>query len=258
MDWCCIAAINNEATLSQNLCASPSLRSEPERLTILRNQPSASVAYNVGLDMTTARYCVFVHQDVYLPKGWPDRLAAQIAVLNHIDSDWAVAGLFGVSETGTYAGRVWTTSLLRELGEHFDTPIPVQSVDELLIIVDRSKGLRFDENLPSFHLYGTDIVQLVRKAGLGAYVIHAPVIHNDQPIKSLRSGFLEAHNYMRRKWRNRLPIATPVTKITTFGTKTYIKILKEELNKFRNRSVAQNVDPRYIDPIKISNLLGYE
>ena len=38
----------------------------------------------------------------------------------------------------------------------------MQSFDELLIVLRRDSGLRFDEGLPGWHMYGTDIVQTAR------------------------------------------------------------------------------------------------
>ncbi|SHL65858.1 Glycosyltransferase like family protein [Roseovarius marisflavi] len=255
MDWCCIAAVNDEAILSENLCTSPALRSDPERLTVLMDQKSATIAYNAGLERTTARYCVFAHQDVYLPDGWVERLAEEIASLDRMDSNWAVAGLFGVSiENGEHVGRVWSSGIGKELGNSFELPIAVQSIDELLIILDRSKGLCFDEKLPGFHLYGTDIIQEARAAGFGTYVIHAPVVHNSQRVKTLQGPFLHAHDYLSRKWRANLPIVTPVTKITYSGLKARWLALKLTIRR-RREKVGQR--PRY-DPMVIAKKLGYE
>lgn len=254
MDWCCIAAVNDETILSQNLCASPSLRTEPERLTVLRNQPSASIAYNAGIDKTTARYCVFAHQDVYLPNGWIDRLATTITSLDRIDRNWAVAGLFGVSESGAHVGRVWSTGIGKELGKAFERPIAVQSIDELLIVLDRSKGLRFDQALPGFHMYGTDIVQQARATGFGSYVIHAPVVHNSQSVRTLHGPFMRAHDYVSKKWKARLPIKTPVTTITPLGLKARWQAVKLSLKTAQKGKIK----PQKRDPVIISTQLGYE
>ncbi len=252
MDWCCIAAVNNETILSRNLYASSSISSEPERLTILKGQPSASIAYNAGLEQTTARYCVFAHQDVYLPNGWIDHLATEIASLESIDNNWAVAGLFGVSERGIHVGRVWSTGIGKELGKSFKRPIPVQSIDELIIIIDRNKGLKFDPKLPGFHLYGTDIVQQALAAGLGAYVIHAPVIHNSQRVRTLNGPFLRSHDYLSKKWKTRLPIRTPVTIITPLGIEARKLSIKISI-----KTIFRKTNKKNYNPIEIAQEIGY-
>ncbi len=70
LEWCCIAAVNDDDILASNLALSPAIASYPARLITLRDQPSASRAYNQGLQMAKARIYILVHQDVYLPKGW--------------------------------------------------------------------------------------------------------------------------------------------------------------------------------------------
>ena len=106
LDWCCVAAVNNDAVASQNLTMSPALRADSGRLTILRDQPSAGIAYNAGLDATEAEIIVFAHQDVYLPAGWDDKLARCLEHLDQLDPKWAVSGLFGLIRDGRHAGRV--------------------------------------------------------------------------------------------------------------------------------------------------------
>lgn len=229
MNWCCITAVNDTSVLEANLAASPVLQADPTRLVTLRNQISASIAYNTGLDQTAARICVFAHQDVYLPRGWDDRLADIVARLDQQDPTWAVAGLFGVDCTGAHVGRVWSTGLGREIGAPFGEPVPAQSLDELVIVLNRDSGLRFDPGLPSFHLYATDIVQIAMSARKGAYVVDLPVVHNSVATPGLRGGYMQAYDAMRQKWRARLPIITPVTHITRSGW--YVRI--QDLRMFR-------------------------
>lgn len=259
MDWCCIAAVNDTKILEANLAVSPVFLEDSTRLSILRNEPSASIAYNAGLDRTQARICVFAHQDVYLPLGWEAKLADYVSRLDALDPDWAVAGLFGIDRDGTPVGRVWSTGIGREIGVPFADPIPVQSLDELIIILNRESGLRFDEALPGFHLYATDIVQMALSSGKGAYVVDAPVVHNSVPTPGLRGGFMVAYDYMRKKWRKRLSIVTPVTRITRLGW--YLRI--QDVRKFRfsaksKKRVRLAVSRPRPDPQAVARGLGYE
>jgi hypothetical protein len=259
MEWCCIAAVNDTTVLEANLAASPVFVSDPARLDVLREQTSASTAYNAGLDRSRARICVFAHQDVYLPRGWEKLLAKRVAQLDRLDPDWAVAGLSGIDRDGTFVGRVWSTGLGREFGMPFNEPIPVQSLDELLIVLNRDSGLRFDPDLPSFHLYATDIVQTALSSGKGAYVLDAPVVHNSIPTPGLRGGYMQAYDYMRRKWRARLPIITLVTRITRSGWHLRIRHMRmfwfSTKQRKRMRLAARSLRP---DPRSIARTLGYE
>jgi hypothetical protein len=96
-------------------------------------------------------------------------------------------------------------------------PVPVQSLDELLIVLRRDSGLRFDDALPGWHLYGTDIVAAARAHGLGAYAPGLPCIHNDRYHGGLGPDFTECYRFMQRKWAASLPLTTPVSKITRSG-----------------------------------------
>ncbi|WP_371038488.1 hypothetical protein [Rhodosalinus sp. FB01] len=259
MDWCCIAAVNDTTVLESNLAASPTFRSEPDRLCILRNRHSASIAYNEGLDQTKERICVFAHQDVYLPLGWEETLMQKVSDLETLDPNWAVIGLFGVDLNGGNVGRVWDSGIGREIGFGCSAPIPVQSFDELLLVLNRDCGLRFDPDLPSFHLYGTDIVQTAISSGKRAYVIDAPVVHNSLPVPTLRGGFTLAYNYMRKKWWERLPIVTPVTRLTRRGW--YLEwqdIRRFRFNSWRKNQVRLASRQPRPNPETISKRLGYE
>lgn len=279
-DWCCIAAVNDEAVFGANLAASPALRAEPARLNVQRGHRTAGAAYaagmaqtgiaqtgiaqtgitKTGITKTGTAICVFAHQDVYLPRGWEDRLAAGIRAVERIDPDWAVLGLFGRTQDGRYVGHVWTTGLGRELGGPFEVPEPVDSVDELVIVLRRASGIAFDPALPGFHLYGSDIVQAARAAGKGAYVIDAPVVHNSVPVRTLAGAFLTAHDYMRRKWRARLPILTTVGPITRFGIRIRLQILRRYgLSRHKaDRLRAADQQRSRRDPAEIARKLGYE
>ena len=160
---------------------------------------------------------VFVHQDVYLPEGWDALLRARVAEVEALDPDWAMLGSFGVGLDNLGLGPVWSTSLGAVVGRVPSVPAPVQSYDELLMVMRRSSGLRFDEGLPGFHLYGTDIVQEALSRGLGCYVAALPAVHNDRYHGQLGDDFAAGFHYVRRKWRARLPLYSPILRIARHG-----------------------------------------
>lgn len=208
MDWCCVAAVNKPEVLAANLAASPSLSRHPGLLNIQENCSSASIAYNRGLQETTAEIVVFAHQDVYLPEGWDMLLEQRVRELDILDPTWAVAGLVGLTIENRVAGHVWSTGLVREIGDPSGLPVATTCIDELLIVLKRSSGVRFDPTLPNFHLYGMDIVQTARASGRGAYIVHAPVVHNSRPVQTLEGGYTEAYRYMQDKLADSLPLPT--------------------------------------------------
>jgi hypothetical protein len=208
-------ASHSEAILTANLARSPCLRTLP--LHVERDAPSAAVAYNRALDATDAEVVIFAHHDVFLPQGWENLLEARLAELAAVDPDWALFGTFGVGLDAAHIGPVWSSSLGQIVGRVPLTPVQVQSYDELLIVLRRSSGLRFDEQLAGWHFYGTDIVAQARARGLRAWAGALPCIHNDRYHAALGPDFNAAYRAMQRKWRTALPLRSPITKISRSG-----------------------------------------
>lgn len=212
-------ASHSEAILKANLARSPCLASIP--LHVERDAPSAAAAYNRALDATDAEVVIFAHHDVYLPQGWDQLLAARLAEVEAQDPNWALYGSFGVGLDAAHIGPVWSSSLGQIVGRVPLAPVQVQSYDELLIILRRSSGLRFDEALGGWHFYGTDIVAEARSKGLKAWAGALPCIHNDRCHEALDPDFTAAYHAIRRKWRAELPMRSPITKISRSGLHLY-------------------------------------
>ena len=208
-------ASHSEAILQANLARSPCLSDIP--LHVERDAPSAATACNRALDATRAEVVIFAHHDVFLPQGWDRLLAARLEEVQAADPDWALYGAFGVGLDAAHIGPVWSSSLGQIVGRVSLRPVEVQSYDELLIILRRSSGLRFDEGLPGWHLYGTDIVTQARARGLHAWAGSLPCIHNDRYHEALGPDFTECYRALQRKWRDRLPLRSPITKISRSG-----------------------------------------
>lgn len=236
-DLCIVVASNDEACLQRNLLASP-LVAAGVPVHVERGAPSASVAYNRGLDATSAPLVIFAHQDVWFPPGWEKRLARALTRLDETAPDWALVAPFGMSADGRHLGDVWSTSLGRRVGAPVNDPVPVQSFDELAFVMRREAGLRFDPALPLWHFYGTDIVQSAWAAGRGAFAIDAPVVHNDGHKAWLGADFAAGYHFIRRKWRKRLPIRSPILWVTRTGLALAIYRLRVWRARDRIRDMA--------------------
>ncbi len=216
-DFALAAAANVQAILDNNLLRSPLIRDGGIAVQIEFDAPSAAIAYNRALEATDAPIVVFAHQDVYLPRGWDALLHARIAEVASQDPNWALLGAFGVGLDASHIGPVWSSSLGMIVGRVPMIPTQVQSFDEMVIVLNRASGLRFDESLPGWHMYGTDIVASARAAGKAAYAGALPCIHNDRYHGALGADFAECYRYMQRKWASVLPLRTPITKISRSG-----------------------------------------
>lgn len=253
--FCVVVASNDEACLRQNLMASEMVDKGGIAVHVERGAASAALAYNHGIDATTAPVIVFAHQDVYFPPGWDRRLNETITLLEKQDPDWALLAPFGMSRTGEHIGSVWSSSLGRIIGRTPNGCEPAQSFDELVVILRRGSGLQFDTGLPGFHMYGTDIVQTARARGLGAYVCALPLVHNDGFHDKLRSDFGRAYHFMRRKWRAQLPLRSPVLQITRSGAALHWQRLRMWRSLTGRRAIA--MDPQKT-PQQYSAACGWE
>ena len=96
-------------------------------------------------------------------------------------------------------------------------------------------------------------------SGKGAYVVDAPVVHNSVPTPGLRGGYMRAYDYMRRKWRDRLPITTPVTRITRLGWYLRLQDMRRfSLKPKRTKQIRLAARRPRPDPREIARKMGYE
>ncbi len=207
-------AVNDSLVLEQNLAASPVLADGTWTLLPITGATSAAKAYNSVLEQVTEPFVLLAHQDVYLPSGFEHRLASSIRLIEQMDPNWAVIGVIGLDDSGCVTGTVWSNGLQREVGSKISNMQRVTTIDELLIVVRSGSGLRFDEKLPGFHLYGTDIVLMAQEQRLNSYVVDAPVIHNSRAIRWLDASYAAGYRYMQQKWAHRLPVSTLIVPIT--------------------------------------------
>lgn len=248
------AAVNDEAVLTNCLKRSPDLQQEAARLRTYVGFKSAGEAYNCALDESEAPYLVLLHQDIYLPRGFLDKLRTRIAELNRIDPDWAVAGPIGLGLDRIVKGAVWSSGIGAVVGQPVAKPIETICLDELLFVVRKASRVRFDTNLPGFHMYGLDVVLSAIDAGMKSYVIDLPVVHHSRPVISLSGGYHKAYAYIRSKWRKSLPIPNLVC--TVYPTDLWFTWRNWKMHR-RHRGVTDRAEPTG-DPAAIAQTVGFE
>jgi hypothetical protein len=250
-----VAAVNDDQVLNQNLMKSPMIATGGMPVVLERGHDSAGKAYNAGAARTDADVIIFAHQDVYFPPDWEQRLQESIERLQGSGAPWGVLGVWGVRPDGTFAGRVWCTGSNQEFTGPIAGVDEVASIDEIVIVIPRSAGLRFDERLPGFHLYATDIARQARDRGLKTYAIDAPVVHNSRTVPQLGQAYVRAYQHMQRKYRSQLPLQTCVLPVTRFGYPLRRYRAKVALRLMLGRV---RLHSRVDSPIVVSHRLGYE
>lgn len=249
------AAVNDRAVLANCLARSPDIVSGALTLEAMEGLGSASIAYNLALDAAPRGTVVlFAHQDVYLPGGFARRLRARIAEVDRIDPNWAVLAPIGIAIDGTAVGRVWSTAWNQVFDASAGLPVPICSADELLLVVKAGDGIRFDDALPGFHLYATDIIQTAMRRGRSCYAIDAPVVHHDKPVIELGGAYRDVYRFMQRKWREHLPIPTLIAPLS----RSLLPLLHRDAKvRWHRRGMKSRITPTS-DPAEIARRLGWE
>lgn len=222
-------AVNDFEVLRNNLYLSPDIRNGTVRQLIIKeNYPSASLAYNSAIDEAINDIVIFVHQDVYFPENWFSDLERCLDRLAQERTDWGVLGCFGARKGAPPGGvgRIYTTGLGVH-GERIRGPEPVETLDEIVLVIRKSSGLTFDASLPHFHLYGTDICMSAKEKGLANYVIPSFCVHNTHQLLRLPTEFYKCYYYIRKKWTKYLPIYASCIRISSFNEEVILRKLHD-------------------------------
>ena len=235
--------------LINNLLASPCLRTgHQHEVLVQRGYSSAAVAYNEALDRAKNDIVVFAHQDVIFPEAWMSQLDKTLENLHVTDPNWGVLGCWGATRDGQARGCVYAPGP-GLLGNPFGSPRIVQTLDEIVLILRRSSGLRFDQNLPHFHFYGTDICLRAAEMGKRNYAIPAFCVHNTNHYLVLPKEFYECYHYIRRAWNAELPIQTTCIRITKLGIPMYRRRLNEIILKYAAKKAFLSPRKRDVDEL---------
>jgi hypothetical protein len=125
-------------------------------------------------------------------------------------------------------------------GQEIDKPEPVETLDEIVLVIRKSSGLRFDPSLPHYHLYGTDICMAAREKGMMSFAIPAFCIHNTNQLLTLPAEFYECYRHVKRKWRKYLPIHASCIRITRFDRVLYMR----RIHKVYERLIGKKIMPK--------------
>jgi len=230
-------AVNNREIFDSNFLASPCLREpHPHQILVQEGFQSATQAYNDAIAKSSNDLIIFCHQDILLPENWFSLLDRALGELQTTDPKWGVIGPYGKTQDGRGWGHVYSSGR-NVIGEPFERPIPIQTLDEIVLILRKSSGLRFDEHLPHFHFYGADICLRAAKMGMKSYAISAFCIHNTVQPLVLPREFYDCCKYVRREWSAYLPIQTTCVRIT----KSNFPLLRRRLKEAYLRYIRHKV-----------------
>jgi SAM-dependent methyltransferase len=223
-----VACVNDDAQLETNLLSSPCLRApSPHQVLLFRDRATAADGLNAGIAQAVNDLVVLVHQDVYLPEGWPARLVGQWQQAGAQGGMVGVAGVFGLtSELGERGRRGRVVDREHLLASDARLPADVDVVDELVMVVARETTLRFDPSL-AWHLYGLDLCLTARAQDQRVVVLDALCYHNSQ-TEVTPPEYQLSEDLIARKWPERLPIRALCSVIGSDSTDRHLSELEAE------------------------------
>ncbi|HEY5024084.1 MAG TPA: glycosyltransferase [Acidimicrobiales bacterium] len=207
-----VACINDDAQLDANLRRSPCLQDDsPHELLVFRGCASAAEGLNAGIEQARHELVVLVHQDVYLPEGWPQRMVAQWRLAQRQGGPIGIGGVFGVLDRTVAFDAIGRVVHRDRLLSHRALPADVDGLDELLMVVPRHTPLRVDSTL-GWHLYGTDLALQAQQRDLRVVVFDAPCHHNSLTGR-VPWHYRQSERVLARKWESLLPIHTNLSSV---------------------------------------------
>ena len=135
-----------------------------------------SQAMNTGLEQASHELVAFVHEDVFLLPEWQSHFTVSLYELERVDPNWGVVGSVGWDDNGKLIGH-WSDPHQYRNTLTDKRYACVVRLDEQILIIKKSSGLRFDQQLPVIHNIGWDISLSSKERGLRCYVLDAPTIH---------------------------------------------------------------------------------
>ena len=203
-----VIACNNKEELENNMRADFSI---PQNSYIIQHgYTNVPLAYNNAIFKCTKEYICLLHQDVFLPEGWYDKILSQIKL---IPEDWGVLGCAGVRLVNgekQFIGSIKDRGC--EWGSPEGLPVEVDTLDELLLIIKNDGRLWFDKGCGN-HFYGADLCMQAKIHGKKSYAINNYVHHNSIHGCEVPQEFWDSRDYIKSKYGplGMLPIPTTCT-----------------------------------------------
>ncbi|MCF7992612.1 MAG: sulfotransferase [Thiohalocapsa sp.] len=175
-----------------NILASECVRDPVNQIITVDNRSnhafeSLGQAINAGLEGALHEFIVVVHEDVLLPRFWEQHLFRCVDQLERERQPWGLLGAAGWNTAPEQQAGVRMFGHWSDPHRYADTLqahafLEVERIDELIMVIRKSHGLRLDPKLPSIHNIGRDLPLVLRNNGLKTFVINAPPIHKYRDV----------------------------------------------------------------------------
>jgi hypothetical protein len=203
-----VVCVNDPPQLQTNLLASPDLAlGSPHEVLAVGNCRTAAEGFEQGLRRARHPLVIYVHQDLYLPRGWVRRFREQYRLAQEQHGPPGVAGVWGFARIPGGFARVGTAIDKDRLLCPKILPLPArcETLDEIVLAFPRDTPLRFDPQL-GFHAYAGDVCLTAETMGLPVVALDALCLHNQLSV-AVPPAFTESAALLGRKWAHKRPFA---------------------------------------------------
>jgi hypothetical protein len=195
-----VVPVNREWQFNNNIMTSPGLKEINSEIIPVRNCSSAAEAFHTGKRAAKNPWILFLHQDVYVPKGSGNLL---LKIIEEGPSELSPIGFCGlqlsedsqINEAGLVIDR---TALFKH--EISGDPI---SADEFAILMHKNCAAEIDPNL-GWHLWATDLFlqSYLNSETENGLLVNAPLFHNSLNDYSLPADFHVSAKKLLEKYPN--------------------------------------------------------
>ncbi len=234
-----VVVANDFKELNHNLLTSDVAKSTAHELVVIDNRgnrisDNICELYCDAMRRVANDLVFFMHQDVFIPDQWDEKVVSALIDLEQHDPQWGVVGPVGAAfrpeDDGRWITGHWADPSTEGWTEAGPLPARVQSLDELCLGLRKSRGISFDPKLPGFHCYGMDLSLTARDMGFSSWAIDAPLWHKyrdrqgaritrkEESLKShLRdrpefiADYEAGKRYVGQKWSRYLPFRSTST-----------------------------------------------
>jgi hypothetical protein len=133
-------------------------------------------AMNAGIRQAIHPTIAIAHEDLLFPHYWQQHFEKALRELEIQDPSWGILGIAGRNAEGKFEGHVSDPRSYRNtLAER--AFVPVNWLDEQLLILQKDDPVLPDPDLPSIHNIGRDVARTASQKSRLVYVINAPCVH---------------------------------------------------------------------------------
>lgn len=193
-----IVPVTSEQQFNENIMKSPGLNEINAEIIKIYNATSAADAFTKGKAIAKYEWMLFVHQDVYIPKGQGNN------IVNNLDKikEASVVGFAGLEiDTGNFikkSGYVVDRTNFFNNHNGFGSVI---SLDEFAIIINKNSMVEIDPAL-GWHTWATDLClqAYLRDDVKNAVIIAAVLFHNSWNDYVLDESYIESAKILKNKY----------------------------------------------------------